>query len=73
MKKIKKIKKTENLKDNMQYFFLSFEGEVLHKYDNKIYELFSQVFCALPLGFVLNKKVLILLILFFFSLFFILN
>jgi len=36
-----------------------FEGEILHKYDQKIYELFSDVFCSLPLSFVINKKVMV--------------
>jgi len=36
-----------------------FEGEVLHKYDAKSYELFCDIFCYLPLVYVLNKKVMI--------------
>ena len=30
-----------------------------HKYDSKTYELFAKVFCHLPLGYVLNRKVMI--------------
>ena len=36
-----------------------FEGEVLHKYDKKTYELFSQLYCYLPIGHAINKKVLV--------------
>jgi serine/threonine-protein phosphatase 5 len=36
-----------------------FEGEVKKKYDEEIYECFSELFCYLPLGHVLNKKVLV--------------
>lgn len=36
-----------------------FEGEVLAKYDVKIYDCFSQLFCFLPLCHVINKKVLV--------------
>ena len=36
-----------------------FEGEVKHKYDIKIYDLFSQLFCYLPIGHCINKKVLV--------------
>lgn len=36
-----------------------FEGEVKHKYDVKVYDLFSQLFCFLPIGHVINKKVLV--------------
>mmetsp|Transcript_82417 Transcript_82417/g.123691 ORF Transcript_82417/g.123691 Transcript_82417/m.123691 type:complete len:176 (+) Transcript_82417:923-1450(+) len=36
-----------------------FEGEVLNKYDGNIYELFSKIFCALPLAYTLNKKVMV--------------
>lgn len=35
-----------------------FEGEVKHKYDIKVYDIFSQLFCFLPIGHVINKKVL---------------
>eukprot|EP00002_Diphylleia_rotans_P021436 TRINITY_DN4169_c0_g2_i4.p1 TRINITY_DN4169_c0_g2~~TRINITY_DN4169_c0_g2_i4.p1 ORF type:complete len:331 (-),score=79.03 TRINITY_DN4169_c0_g2_i4:787-1779(-) len=34
-----------------------FEGEVRHKYDYDVYELFLAVFCVLPLAHVLNGKV----------------
>ena len=37
----------------------SFEGEVVSKYDTKVYELFSQIFCYLPLTYILNKKVMV--------------
>lgn len=36
-----------------------FEGEVLHKYDVKVYDLFCEVFNALPLTYILNDKVMI--------------
>ncbi|CAG9321204.1 unnamed protein product [Blepharisma stoltei] len=36
-----------------------FEGEVMAKYDAEVYDLFSNVFCYLPLGAVLNNKVLV--------------
>lgn len=36
-----------------------FEGEVKHKYDIKVYDLFSQLFCYLPIGHCINKKVLV--------------
>lgn len=36
-----------------------FEGEVKHKYDIKVYELFSDLFCQLPIGHCINKKVLV--------------
>jgi serine/threonine-protein phosphatase 5 len=36
-----------------------FEGEVLHKYDVKTYDLFCDIFCHMPLVYVLNKKVMI--------------
>jgi len=36
-----------------------FEGEVLHKYDNKTYDLFADIFCCLPLAYLLNKKVMV--------------
>ena len=56
-----------------QHFFLSrgnheaksltkmygFEGEVKHKYDQKTYDMFAQMFCYLPLCFVINKKVMV--------------
>ena len=37
-----------------------FEGEVKAKYDGRIMALFSECFRAIPLGAVLEKKVLIL-------------
>lgn len=33
-----------------------FEGEVKHKYDDQVYELFQQVFNCLPLAYVLGGK-----------------
>jgi len=36
-----------------------FEGEVVHKYDSKTMDVFSQVFNSLPLCYVLNSKVMI--------------
>lgn len=36
-----------------------FEGEVLHKYDDKVYEMFTAVFQALPLAAVLGGKVFV--------------
>lgn len=37
-----------------------FEGEVRFKYNGKIMDLFSECFRALPLGAILEKKVLVL-------------
>lgn len=36
-----------------------FEGEVKAKYDVKTYDLFSQLFCHLPLCHVINRKVMV--------------
>jgi serine/threonine-protein phosphatase 5 len=36
-----------------------FEGEVVHKYSKKVFELFTEIFCYLPLAAVLNKRVLV--------------
>ena len=36
-----------------------FEGEVKHKVDEPVMNLFSEVFCALPLGYIINDKVFI--------------
>ena len=36
-----------------------FEGEVRSKYDDQIYELFSSLFCTLPLCHVINKKIFV--------------
>ena len=36
-----------------------FEGEVKAKYDVKTYDLFSQLFCHLPLAHVINNKVMV--------------
>ena len=37
-----------------------FEGEVKAKYDMKVMDMFSLVFCYLPIGFLINKKVLVM-------------
>jgi serine/threonine-protein phosphatase 5 len=34
-----------------------FEGEVVAKYDSNIFKIFSDLFCTLPLVYILNKKV----------------
>jgi len=36
-----------------------FEGEVLHKYDSKTYDIFCDIFCCLPLVYILGKKVMV--------------
>ena len=36
-----------------------FEGEVKKKYDVKMYDLFSQLFCTLPIGHCINQKILV--------------
>jgi len=36
-----------------------FEGEVKHKYDIKVYELFNEMFCNMPLSHCINKKVFV--------------
>jgi len=36
-----------------------FEGEVVHKFDSKTYEIFCEVFCYLPLVYILNSKVMV--------------
>jgi serine/threonine-protein phosphatase 5 len=36
-----------------------FEGEVKHKYDDKVYELFQTTFNYLPLAYTLSKKVMV--------------
>jgi serine/threonine-protein phosphatase 5 len=36
-----------------------FEGEVKHKYDVKIFDLFSNMFCAMPIAHCINKQILI--------------
>ncbi|KAK1444102.1 PPPtase 5 [Babesia gibsoni] len=36
-----------------------FKGEVISKYDEKIYTLFSESFCYLPLGYIINSKLLV--------------
>lgn len=46
----------ENLDMNKMY---GFEGEVLHKYCKPTFNLFLKAFNCLPLGCVLNKKVLV--------------
>ena len=37
-----------------------FEGEVKHKYDLKVFDLFSDLFCKLPISYCINKKILVL-------------
>lgn len=37
-----------------------FEGEVKAKYDSKLMDMFSLVFCYLPIAFCVNKKVLVM-------------
>ena len=37
-----------------------FEGEVKKKYDGKMYDLFSNMFCYLPLAHCINRKALVL-------------
>jgi serine/threonine-protein phosphatase 5 len=44
---------------NKSMLIFSFEGEVKKKYDESIYECFCELFCYLPLGHVLNNKVLV--------------
>jgi serine/threonine-protein phosphatase 5 len=36
-----------------------FEKEVIHKYDTKTYDLFSDMFCNLPIAHCINRKILI--------------
>jgi serine/threonine-protein phosphatase 5 len=36
-----------------------FEGEISAKYDNKLYNIFCELFCLLPLCHVINKKVFV--------------
>ena len=36
-----------------------FEGEVKKKYDVKMYDLFSELFCYLPIGHCINRKILV--------------
>ena len=36
-----------------------FEGEVKHKYDIKVYDLFNEMFCHMPLSHCINKKVFV--------------
>jgi len=39
-------------------YFIYFElYRVLKKYDESIFDLFSEIFCALPLVYILNNKV----------------
>eukprot|EP01103_Thecamoeba_quadrilineata_P001673 TRINITY_DN11520_c0_g1_i1.p1 TRINITY_DN11520_c0_g1~~TRINITY_DN11520_c0_g1_i1.p1 ORF type:complete len:211 (+),score=36.43 TRINITY_DN11520_c0_g1_i1:73-633(+) len=42
---------------NLMY---GFEGEVKSKYNESLYLLFQEIFCYLPLGAVLNKKVIVM-------------
>lgn len=53
---------TRNLNKLYGYFVINnfrFEGEVKKKYDESVYECFCELFCYLPLGHVLNKKVMV--------------
>merc|ERR1719462_1044662 len=36
-----------------------FEGEVTNKYDEPLYQLFCEAFCALPLAHLINDKVFV--------------
>jgi serine/threonine-protein phosphatase 5 len=36
-----------------------FEGEITEKYDAKLYSLFCEVFCALPLAHAINRKIFV--------------
>ena len=36
-----------------------FEGEVKSKYDMKVYDFFSELFCQMPLSHCINKKVFV--------------
>jgi serine/threonine-protein phosphatase 5 len=36
-----------------------FKGEVQAKYSTEVYDAFSELFCQLPLSYVINKKVFI--------------
>lgn len=38
---------------------IRFEGEVKEKYDQNTYDLFADVFCYLPLVYVVNSKIMI--------------
>lgn len=46
----------ESLNMNRMY---GFEGEVRHKYGDRAYPLFQELFCALPLAHVINKKIFV--------------
>jgi len=46
----------ESITMNRMY---GFEGEVIHKYNSKVFDLFTEVFNWLPLAHCLNKKVLV--------------
>lgn len=37
-----------------------FEGEVKHKYDVKTYDLFSEIFCYLPIAHCINNKIFVI-------------
>jgi len=37
-----------------------FEGEVKHKYDLKVYDAFCDMFCALPIAYCINDKILVM-------------
>ncbi len=44
---------------NIIFNIYRFEGEVKAKYDDQVYEVFHEVFNWLPLGYVLNRKVMV--------------
>jgi serine/threonine-protein phosphatase 5 len=44
----------ETINMNKMY---GFEGEVVHKYDVDTFNLFTKIFQALPLAYILNSKV----------------
>lgn len=46
----------EGLNMNRVY---GFEGEVKSKYSQEVFDLFTEVFCALPIGHVINKTVFV--------------
>ncbi|KAK7253912.1 protein phosphatase 5 [Aureococcus anophagefferens] len=39
--------------------FYGFEGEILHKYDRAVLDLFHECFCLLPLGCVIERRVIV--------------
>lgn len=41
------------------HFDYSFEAEIKEKYDQNTYDLFADIFCYLPLVYIINKKVMV--------------